>query len=73
MHSFNFGISQLIYIHGDDGTCPVCPYSPGDFIEVSLNNLMQLIPRIIVREDQFKDTTGVDIRQGGDPFRPPGT
>jgi len=60
-----------IYIHGNDGTCPKCPYEPGTILEAPVENLMQLVPRIIVGEDRFRETTGVDIRQPFyDPFHP---
>lgn len=64
MHSFNYGISQLVYVQGDDGQCPKCPYKEGDILEFSVNNLMQLMPRVLVGEDRLKATTGTDIRQG---------
>jgi hypothetical protein len=57
-----YGIGQLIVVHGDDGTCPECPYPPGTILDVLLENLMQLVPRIIVGEDRFRNTTGIDIR-----------
>ena len=40
-------------------------------MEAPVENLVQLVPRIIVGEDRFRETTGVDIRQPFyDPFHP---
>jgi RHS repeat-associated protein len=63
MHSVYFGIAQVIYVQGDDGSCPTCPYAPGTILEFPLNNLMQIVPRIIVGEDRLKATTGSDVRE----------